>query len=198
MIKNIIFDMGNVLLRYDPDYMLSFFTDDTADRALLKNAIFQTPDWLSLDRGTIDEAKAYAGMCKSLPERLYPLCADVLMNWHRHFDAIGEMYGFALKMKQKGYRLYVLSNAHQSFWQYFTSKPVCALMDGIVLSSDVKLLKPDEEIYRLLFKNFSLVPDECFFIDDTEINVETGRKLGMKGYVFDGNIEALEKEIESC
>lgn len=198
MIKNVIFDMGNVLLRYDPEYMLSFFDADDDDKKLLRREIFGNEEWLLLDEGKITQPQAYKGICKRLPERLYPLCADILMNWYRFFFPIDEMFTLAQKLKASGKKLYVLSNAHETFWDYFPKAPIFGIIDGIVLSSDVKLLKPDREIFITLQKQFDLKADECFFIDDTAENVDAAIRLGMKGYVYSGDTDALEKALESC
>ena len=87
-------------------------------------------------------------------------------------------------LKQKGYGVYILSNTHIPVYEYVKTIEVGKYIDGYLISAIEKMMKPDEEIYLRLFEKFHLVPEECFFIDDTEKNIMTGEKLHMPGHIF--------------
>ena len=99
-------------------------------------------------------------------------------------------------VKEKGYGLYVLSNAAIEFYQYFPRQIDMDFFDGIVVSGEVHMLKPEREIYRYLLESYHLSPQECLFIDDREDNVKGGEKEGIKGIVFKGDFAEVKKELE--
>ena len=99
------------------------------------------------------------------------------------------MYDLILELKANGYKTYLLSNAGYDFYEYSPHKPAIALMDGKIISCEHKVLKPEKEIYEILFNTFSLDPSECIFIDDVEENIEGGKKCGMDGIVFSPSVE---------
>ena len=90
-----------------------------------------------------------------------------------------------------GYRMYVLSNACQLFYEYFPRRFDEKLFDGIMVSSTVRLIKPDPRIYELLCSTYDLKPEECVFIDDRADNVEAAQGVGMQGIVFPGSYEGI-------
>lgn len=91
------------------------------------------------------------------------------------------------KLKRNGYKIYGLSNTNIQFYEYIKKSDIGVYFDGFIISAEEKLLKPDKEIFERLFEKFSLNPQECFFIDDTEQNVIAGRECGMQGFVFNIN-----------
>jgi putative hydrolase of the HAD superfamily len=93
--------------------------------------------------------------------------------------------------RRSGYRTYVLSNASDLFFTYFNNFGPLSDFDGAVVSCQEKLLKPEPELYQRLLERYGLRPEECFFIDDREDNVEAARSLGMEGYVFRDDYPAL-------
>ena len=94
------------------------------------------------------------------------------------------------ELKNLGYGLYLLSNASYRQHDYWPLIPCSKFFDGTLISADVKLVKPQPEIYRLLFKKFSLKPEECFFVDDSPANVEGAHYCGMTGAVFNDGVPA--------
>ena len=99
------------------------------------------------------------------------------------------------ELKGLGYGLYLLSNATVRQPEYFPDIPGSQFFDGAVISAHWKVLKPEREIYEILFREYGLDPSECFFVDDLNINVEGALCAGMDGYVFDGDMGRLRQAL---
>ena len=99
-------------------------------------------------------------------------------------------------LKAKGYRMYICSNASLRFRTFQNEIPGFSMMEGALVSAEEKLLKPDPAIYRRLFEKFQIRPEESFFIDDLQENIDGAKACGMAGYCFaDGDVVKLRKEL---
>ena len=192
--KNIVFDFGNVVGRFDGYYILHQFCSSEEDYETLFPVLFSR--WPELDRGTIDYDQ-YAKDCeKALPDHLKKACRSFFRNWADFAHPIPQTAEFIHELKKQGAGIYLLSNASTYFADYMRKN--CKALeefDGIVFSAPLKMAKPEPEIYRYLFRTYDLNPEECFFIDDLEPNIEAGRRLGMEGIVFTGDIDAVKKAV---
>ncbi|MGC6769452.1 HAD family hydrolase [Enterococcus sp. LJL51] len=191
MIKNIVFDVGNVLVRYKPKEFIRKFTDNTSHQNLLLNAIFHSPEWIKYDRGTITKAALKEAACLKLPAILQTTAVEMIEDWYKEIKPIAEMEQVLLKLKEKGYQLYILSNTSLAFYQFKDKIPGLDYFDGIFLSAEWHMIKPEAEIYKTFCSHFQLVPAHCFFIDDMPLNIEAAMNMGMNGTVFRGDIEEL-------
>lgn len=196
MIKNIVLDMGNVLLDYDPDVCLNLFVKEEEDRQLIKRELFQGPEWIEGDLGHISDEDRFAPVSLRVPERLHYELKQCVEKWDICMQPIPGAKDFCEYAKKKGYRLYVLSNASDAFYRYFPRFAPLNYFDGIVVSCDIHIIKPDVRIYRYLMDRYSLMPGECFFIDDKEGNVEGAKNAGMNGAVFRGDFDEIKKVLE--
>lgn len=172
MIKSIVFDMGNVLVRFDPELFMDRYSLTGEDRKLIRNEVFRSVEWTMLDRGVIDEEIAEQRILPRLPERLHDAARGLIETWDDPIVPVEGMLELLQALKAKGYRLYLLSNAATRQPIYWARAEASKLMDGALISAEVKLLKPDPQIYRTFLRKFALRPEECVFIDDTPINVE--------------------------
>jgi len=195
MIKNIIFDMGNVLLRYDPGVCLNHFIKQEEDRALVRRELFEGPEWVQGDLGHITDEERFDGVSLRVPERLHGELRQCTEQWHMCMQPVAGAKEFCRQAKEKGYRLYVLSNASSSFYQYFQRFAPLDYFDGIVVSCDIHMIKPDIRIYQYLLDKYQLLPEECFFIDDMARNVSGAEKAGIRGAVFDGDFEEIRNHL---
>ena len=193
MIKNIIFDMGNVLLRYDPEVCLNRFVKREEDRALIRRELFEGPEWVQGDLGHITDEQRFDGVSRRVPQELHTELRQCAEQWHMCMEPVHGAKEFCAYAKEQGYRLYVLSNASSSFYQYFPRFAPFEYFDGLVVSCDIHIVKPDIRIYRYLLETYGLVPEECFFIDDMAANVEGARKAGISGAVFGGDFDEISK-----
>lgn len=199
MIKNIIFDMGQVLIRWQPDLLIAHLELSKEDEALVLREVFQSVEWVQLDHGTISETDAAKAMCGRLPEYLHDAARTLVMDWWKRplvpMPGMAELVG---ELKGKGYGIYLLSNAGTSLRTYFPRIPGSEHFNGLLVSSEEKLLKPQHEIYKTLFARFGLNPEECFFIDDSPANIEGALCCGMAGTIFRGDVSRLRKEMNAA
>lgn len=198
MIRNIVFDMGKVLVGYDPMRVCRHHIEDPQDREQVCAAVFASPEWVQLDAGALPEEQAVKQMCSRVPERLWELVRLCMRDWDQYnmWQAPG-MGDLVREMKRRGFGIYLCSNASERLltcWQRVI--PAADCFDGMLFSAEVKCIKPQKEIYHHLFERFHLNPEECFFIDDLQANIDGGRACGMDGYCFaDGDIEKLKAAL---
>lgn len=197
MIRNIIFDLGQVLVSFLPDYIVRRCAPGLPeeDVQLLVEKVVRDPEWVKLDSGKATEEELIPVFCRRLPERLHSGIAALLRGWADCLLPIEEMQALAQSLGGAGYRRYLLSNVSHRFWDIKEQIPP---LDGYLISADERLIKPDPAIYHRLFERFSLTPGECFFIDDREENIEAARACGMDGFVFEGDVAALKAALHQA
>ena len=195
MIKNIVFDMGGVLIRFDRDFFMERFGVEGEDKKLLMREVFLAPEWVMMDRGVLTDQQAGEIMCRRIPERLHDAVWKLVTFWDRPILEINGMYDLIEELKGMGYGVYLLSNASLRQHDYWPRIPASKFFDGTLVSADVKLVKPMPEIYRTLLDTFSLQADECFFIDDSTANVEAAMYVGLNGAVFFDDIVRLREDL---
>lgn len=199
MIKNIVFDMGKVLVHYDADMVCRHFIEDEAERKAVRIAVFESHEWLFLDMGVISEEEALKKMQARLDtEHAKEMAALCLEHWHEYNMWPDKEMGEVIRqLKEKGYGIYLCSNASLRLLTCYNIIPGIEYFDGILFSAEVKCMKPQKEMYCHLFERFHLKPEECFFIDDMPLNIEGAKACGMDGYCFaDGDVARL-KEFQS-
>ncbi len=196
MIKNIIFDMGQVLIRWSPQLVTRRFSLPEEDNALLISEVFGGVEWTAMDRGRMTAEESLELICRRLPERLHSAARSVVLEWWK--AELVPMEGMAeliAELKGMEYNIYLLSNASSALNSYFHRLPGAEHFSGRIVSADVKLLKPQHEIYELLYSRFSLKPEECIFIDDSPANIDGAQCTGMDGVVFRGDVRRLRREL---
>ncbi len=191
MIKNIILDMGNVLMDFDPEVSLRRFLDNDADRDIIRNELFHGPEWLMGDEGILKNAERYEPVSKRVPQRLHPQLKNIVEHWNDCMQPIAGATEFCDCMKEKGYQIYVLSNADDTFFDYFPRFKEISWFDGVTVSSTIRIVKPNLDIYEYFLEHYHLTADECLFIDDRLENVVAAECVGMHGFVFKGNYDDI-------
>ncbi len=187
MIKNIIFDLGNVVLKLRWDIVLNRYSDNLEDQKLLDDVIFNSEEWQRLDAGTIEKYEAINIMKSKLPSKLHDACLGIMKDWKDGFVINTEILDFIDFLKSNGYKTYILSNAPLELPDYLSKHDLDKYFIGKVISSEEKMTKPNKEIYELLLNRFSLNPEECLFLDDKPENIQGAISCKMNGYVFDYN-----------
>lgn len=199
MIRNIVFDMGNVLIRWEPALFLERERIPEEDRPLLLREVFGSVEWVQLDRGSVSPEEGIASMCRRLPPRLHGLAQELTLGWwKRNLLPVEGMGALIRELKEQGYGIYLLSNAKVDLPLFFDRIPGSECFDGRIVSADWKLLKPQPEIYETLLREFHLKAEECFFIDDLSSNVEGARRAGLDGAVFFGDLPRLRRELNAA
>ena len=190
MIRNIVFDIGNVLVDFDPKSFLKRkgFDEAMADRII--EASVKTPVWNELDRGAWTEEELIEGFVRNDPgignqiRRAFSDYKDIVLPTTYAIPWIKEL-------KSKGYRVYYLSNCSRMVEvQCEEAMAFLPYTDGGILSYPDKLIKPDPAIYLLFLERFGLKADETVFLDDTLVNIEAAEKLGIHGIWFKGKEQA--------
>lgn len=199
MIQNIIFDMGQVLIRWSPEEIMAAFDLSAEQRDQLRTELFRGVEWIQHDRGTLNSEQVTERVCARLPEALHEVVRTIVFGWHRNYlvpmPGMAELAG---ELKEAGYHLYLLSNACDALRGYFPRIPGSGCFEKLMVSAEEKLLKPQHEIYERLFEKFELDPAECLFIDDAPANIEGALAAGMRGLVFYGDVTRLRRELHQA
>lgn len=198
MIKNIVFDMGKVLVDYDEDKCVNYYVEDEMDRYRVKTEMFISPEWLMLDMGVLTEESAVLRILKRLPERLHEAAKLCFKNWHLHcMEMVQEFVPLIHWLKEQGFGVYLLSNASVRLPRCYRDViPAVDCFDGILFSAEEKVMKPQRQIYERLFEKFNLNPAECYFVDDLQLNIDGAKACGMDGYCFaDRDVEKLKLKL---
>lgn len=197
MIDTLIFDFGQVLVRFVPELMVSPYVTDPDDKKLLGEVIFDRLYWDRLDAGTITDEELETLAKARLPERLHPFMEQIYRNWYRHLPEIPGMRGIIRDAKREGKRVFVLSNICKTFPAYVGDFPVFSEIDGYVFSGVCGITKPNPAIFRHLCEKFSVDPAGAVFIDDSPRNIEGARAAGIRGILFDGDAARLRTALSA-
>lgn len=193
---NLVFDLGGVVVRWDPDAIIADVFADPETRAKVRAGVFGHVDWHELDRGTLPREQAIAraaeriGLAKSDIEKLLLQVPPSLVAFP---DTVDLLY----RLKAKGHPLYCLSNMHfasiehleevYDFWQVFS---------GAVISCRLQLCKPEPAIYAHLLKKYGLEAGETLFIDDVQANLDAAARLGIRTLKFENAVQC-ERELRA-
>lgn len=175
-----------------PEKTFSKYLPDKKDVDLILDVFYKSGIYRDCDRGIRNYAEVIEAVAPQLPEHVLAVLKELYLEKGyglTEMPPFPEMYDLIQELKANGYKTYLLSNAGYDFYEYSPHKPALALMDGKIISCEHKVLKPEKEIYEILFSTYSLDPSECIFIDDIEENVEGGKKCGMDGIVFSPSFE---------
>ena len=172
MYKNIIFDLGNVVLDYNPKVYLKNKLNDTKSEELVLDSIFKSKEWPMLDRGTITEEVAI----KNIVSRNIESKDIIELAFENWYEMLTPLNAFEIVTEK---------------YEFFN------LFEGGIVSFREQLLKPEKEIYNRLLERYGLIPEESIFIDDVLENVKGAGEEGIKGIQFK-NINELRKELNEC
>ena len=195
MVKNIIFDVGKVLVEYDPDTYMERLGFDDKIKKVLNEAMFQNYLWNEMDRGVFSTEDMLSKFISNAPSYEKEI--------RKAFENVGEAvepFSYSVdwlkELKEQGYRVYILSNYPEHTYKQTEQKmKFLDYVDGAIFSYTCKVIKPEKEIYKKLCQNYSLNPSESVFLDDRLENVEQAQKLGLYGIVFK-TYEQGRKELE--
>ena len=193
MIKNVVFDIGNVLLKFEPKtYLVKKFTCEEKGEKIL-DLVFKSDEWLMLDKGTITETEAI----KILSERhvLYSeAIKDAFNGWYDILIPMEDTIDILKQLKDKGINTYYLSNFHQLAFEHVTEKnEFFKLFQGGIVSYKENLLKPEKEIYMRLLEEYNLKSEETIFIDDTLANIQGAEIVGINTIHFKNSQDLMAK-----
>ncbi len=197
-ITTVVFDMGGVLIDFDAKRSLSTHFD-TEYHNLINEKTFASETWKLMDKGDIEVEEAIEIMCRDIPPELHDEVKKMILDHEGEMPPIEEMYGIVKKLKENGYKIYLLSNCPMWFFDFKKCVPAFSFFDGFIVSAKYNLIKPGKEIYKVLFDEFSLDASECFFIDDSPANIATAKELGMSAHCFsDKNFIKLRSALRDA
>jgi len=191
MIKNIIFDIGNVLMPfgYRAFYESFGYEEDIVER--LSMATAQSPDWNELDRGVLSYEEVLERFVENDPE-LVEIIHKVFADLQGILGLYDYTEGWIKQLKEEGYGVYYLSNFFKKAEEDCKElMGFLELMDGGILSYKDKVTKPDRQIYELLLKRFGLKAEECVFLDDIQKNIDGACAVGIQGILFKDREQAV-------
>lgn len=197
MIKNIILDVGNVLVDYCwKSYIDSLgFSEETAKRVAAATVLSQT--WDEYDRGVLTDEEVLNRFIKNDPaiEKELRIFSENLSGIIKEFPYTRQ---WILDLKAQGFKVYILSNfGSKCMRECKDEMGFVPLVDGALFSYEEKVVKPDDAIYQKLYKRFHLKPEECLFFDDREDNIKAAIENGMQGIVFKSYEQAKEAIVKS-
>lgn len=193
MIKNIVFDVGNVIWKGNSKSIANYIKiDNEEDRAII-STFFEGFRMMDLDEETVEEHYEKWKYNKKINNDKYK---NQLVNYYKNREFNSGIINLINKLKENNYKVYVLSNNNKSAINYLKKCEEVKNIDGWVVSYEYKLVKPDEEFFKVLFNKFNLNPEECFFVDDKEKNINAGKKIGMNGHVLDYENNGVNKLID--
>ena len=181
---DIILDMGNVLLEWNKDKILQGVSDTKEEYLILDKVIFQSGLWERLDLGTMTREELVLKVVSMIGRIYQKKVEEVIWNWPSYIDIYREVFPVLSELKKKGHRIFVLSNTSKVFYDLLEEQlsPLKELLDGFVLSCDIKAIKPDLAMFKNILDKYQLDPTNCVFLDDIEDNTSAAEKLGIKAY----------------
>lgn len=200
MIKNIIFDIGNVILQFDVEEIISNFTRKESEKQFIINNIINSPEWLQyslIDTGFISREQAI----EIVEDRTNHINDELIEKfWYRYNDYSfinDNVIDIIKELKEKDYKIYLLSNINSHTYNHIKDNKLFNLVDGYVFSYIEHQVKPYVGIYNTLLERYKLIPQECLFIDDNIKNIKTANELGIQGRkVIPDNFESVVQTLK--
>ena len=195
--KNIIFDIGSVLIGYRWREMCLDEGWDEEKTDKIGRGFFLNPLWPDFDAGIVRTKELLESVVKAYPD-LEEDARFFITSGKKMIVERPKVWKLVEKLKEKGFRLYLLSNYSEELFTVHTEKlPFWEFVDGGVISYEIHQIKPHPPIYEHLMQKYGLKAEECLFFDDRPENTEAARKLGMQAVtVTDGSEELLLRELE--
>ncbi len=196
MIKNIVFDLGRVLIDWEAKkYLKSFgYDDETVDK--LNKIIFTSEEWLDCDKGIYERNTDLVEiLSKKYPEHAEKIEKILTKDWVKILKLKEDSSEYLITLKHQGFKIYILSNLSKESYDHNSQYEFFKYIDGGIYSFESKKIKPDPEIYIELLEKYNLIPEETIFIDDVKENVSVANNLKINGIIFT-NLEQVKKDVE--
>lgn len=201
MIKNIVFDIGNVILKFDIDDVLNRFTNDEFEKKFILENIINSPEWLKnglIDTGFVSRDDAISIVQDRTNHMDDYLIERFWKTYNDYAEVDKRLLEIIKKLQNNNYKIFLLSNINPYTHEFINKSNLLELVDGYVFSYQEHKIKPFDSIYNTLIQRYSIEPGESLFIDDNQKNIDTGNKLGfiskkVKPDCYDSVIEVLKE-----
>ena len=199
MIKNLVFDFGNVLIEWNPAKILATFVEE--DRKRIKAAIFDSGFWAQTDTGQLTLKSAIQAAQTLLDSSYSATVEAIFTHWYETVDVYHQLQEKIFEWAQLGYGIYILSTTSEIFYAVENAGllPMTKVLTGKILFYEVGCAKPDKSIYQKLLGQYALQANQCVFIDDLQINLDAAKSLGFETILATSeqqNIIAIEELLK--
>lgn len=199
MIKNLVFDFGNVLIEWNPAKILATFVEE--DRKRIKAAIFDSGFWAQTDTGQLTLEVAIQAAQTLLDSSYSATVEAIFTHWYETVDVYHQLQEKIFEWAQLGYDIYILSTTSEIFYAVENAGllPMTKVLTGKILFYEVGCAKPDKSIYQKLLGQYALQANQCVFIDDLQINLDAAKSLGFETILATSeqqNIIAIEELLK--
>jgi len=193
ILKNLVFDMGNVLIEWNSEKILKAITDDIHLQDLLRKEVFKTGLWVETDAGVKTREEVIEIITGKLGEKYRNEITQLLRYWYKYVDVFTKVQDRIIELSKSGYSIYILSNTAFTFYDLVKEGylPATSVAKGMVLSCEEKVLKPNEKIYNILLERYNLDPHNTMFFDDLPENIWGAARCGINGFVVENESELL-------
>ena len=185
--KNLVFDMGNVLIEWNSEKILQAITDDRKLHNLLRKEVFETGLWVQTDEGVKTREEMIEIVTAKIGEEYRNEITQLSRYWYKYVDVYTKVQDRIIELSKNGYNIYILSNTAYTFYDLVKEGyiPAASIAKGIVLSCEEKVLKPNEKIYNILLERYNLDPHDTMFFDDLSENIWGAARCGINGFVVE-------------
>ena len=185
--------MGNVLIEWNSEKILTAITGDTNLQDLLRKEVFETRLWVETDEGVKTREEVIEIVASKLGDEYRNEITQLLRYWYKYVDVFTKVQDRIIELSKSDYNIYILSNTAYTFYDLVKEGylPATSVARGIVLSCEEKVLKPDERIYNILLERYNLDPHETIFFDDLPENIWGAARCGINGFVVENESELL-------
>ena len=193
ILKNLVFDMGNVLIEWNSEKILQAITDDRKLQNLLRKEVFETGLWVQTDEGVKTREEMIEIVTAKIAEEYRNEITQLSRYWYKYVDVYTKVQDRIIELSKNGYNIYILSNTAYTFYDLVKEGylPAASIAKGIVLSCEEKVLKPNEKIYNILLERYNLDPHDTMFFDDLSENIWGAARCGINGFVVENERELL-------
>lgn len=200
IIKNLVFDFGNVLIEWNPAKILAAFVKEE-DRKRVEAAIFDSGLWAQTDTGQLTLKSAIQAAQTLLDSSYSATVEAIFTHWYETVDVYHQLQEKIFEWAQLGYGIYILSTTSEIFYAVENAGllPMTKVLTGKILSYEVGFAKPDKSIYQKLLAQYALQANQCVFIDDLQINLDVAKSLGFETILATSeqqNIIAIEELLK--
>lgn len=191
--KNLVFDMGNVLIEWNSEKILQAITDDRKLQNLLRKEVFETGLWVQTDEGVKTREEMIEIVTAKIGEEYRNEITQLSRYWYKYVDVYTKVQDRIIELSKNGYNIYILSNTAYTFYDLVKEGylPAASIAKGIVLSCEEKVLKPNEKIYNILLERYNLDSHDTMFFDDLSENIWGAARCGINGFVVENERELL-------
>ena len=191
MVKNIVFDLGNVLVEFNVNKMISYFFSSRQEEV---KEFYFTSLWNEYDQGLHTKKEMIELGSSRFPE-LKSEIINLMNQWTKFVLPIEENVKYLKTLKDLGYHVYILSNIPEDDTMYLKSLGVFDSIDGGIFSYQVKMIKPDKRIYKCLLDTYNLCSNECLFLDDRKENIDAAKALGFVAVQIE-SVDQVTRKVE--